>query len=63
MACDEELICHRDALSNELWMKAMQVEWTPFMKMTHGSVVTCLQEHVVTKWVYKVKRKVDGSVD
>ena len=64
-ACDEEPICHRDAFSNELCLNAMQAELNSIhVKDAWELCDLPVGEHVVgTKWLYKVKRKANGSVD
>jgi hypothetical protein len=54
-----------DALSSATWKQAMDVEFDALQKnRTYHLVPPKLGSNVINcKWVYKVKRKADGSID
>ena len=64
-ACNEEPLSFEDASENEEWMAAMQSELDSISK--NGTWELCDlpkgKNAIGTKWVYKVKRKSNGSIE
>jgi hypothetical protein len=56
---------HHDALGSDVWKKAMDVEYDALLKnKTWHLVSPCKGANVIDcKWVYKMKRKSDGTID
>jgi histone deacetylase 1/2 len=54
-----------EAMQNNSWKKAMDVEYTALMKNKTWHLVPPEQGRNIIdcKWVYKIKRKADGSID
>jgi histone deacetylase 1/2 len=54
-----------EAMQNSSWKKAMDVEYTALMKNKTWHLVPPEQGRNIIdcKWVYKIKRKADGSID
>ena len=54
-----------EALSNDNWKKAMNIEYEALMKNQTWHLVSPKQGRNVIdcKWVYKIKRKPDGTID
>jgi histone deacetylase 1/2 len=54
-----------EAMQNSSWEKAMDVEYTTLMKNKTWHLVPPEQGRNIIdcKWVYKIKRKADGSID
>ena len=65
IACNEEPVSIHDALQDEHWMTAMQSEMDSIHK--NGTWELCDlppgKRAIGTKWVYKLKRRSDGSID
>ena len=64
-ACDNEPKSYIEAKGNSKWEEAMQEEisalnknstWELVPKPKNAELVTC-------KWVYKLKKRVDGTID
>jgi hypothetical protein len=60
-----EPLNHHEALGNEKWKKAMDDEYSALLKNETWHLVLPKQGANVIdcKWVYKIKRKVDGTID
>jgi hypothetical protein len=54
-----------EAMQNNSWKKAMDVEYTALMKNKTWHLVSPEQGRNIIdcKWVYKIKRKADDSID
>ena len=65
IACNEEPLTFEDACDDPHWMCAMQSEMDSIHK--NGTWELCElpkgKNVIGTKWVYKIKRKSDGSID
>ena len=65
IACNEEPLTFEDACDDPHWMSAMQSEMDSIHK--NGTWELCElpkgKNVIGTKWVYKIKRKSDGSID
>ena len=64
--CNEsELLTYEEAQSSYFWMAAMQSEYDAIVKNGTWSLCDLLagKKAIGTKWVFKLKRKPDGSVD
>ena len=64
--CDEkELVSFNEAQNSENWMATMQSEYDAIIK--NGTWSLCDlppgKKDIGTKWVYKLKRKPDGTID
>jgi hypothetical protein len=56
---------HHEALGSDVWKKAMNAEYDALLKNKIWHLVSPRQGANVTdcKWVYKIKRKSDGTID
>ena len=65
MCDEEEPVTFDEAQNSENWMAAMQVEYDAIVKNETWSLcdLPAGKKAIGTKWVYKLKRKPDGSVD
>jgi hypothetical protein len=56
---------HREALADPKWDKAMDIEFEALLKNGRWHLVSPKKGANVIdcKWVYKIKKKVDGSID
>ena len=65
IACNEEPLTFEDACDDPHWMSAMQSEMDSIHK--NGTWELCElpkgKNVIGTRWVYKIKRKPDGSID
>ena len=65
MCDEEELVTFNEAEKSENWMAAMQSEFDAIVK--NGTWSLCDfpfgKKAIGTKWVYKLKRKPNGSID
>jgi hypothetical protein len=65
LASTGELSNHHEALGNSQWKNAMDQEFTALLKIKTWHLVP--QQHganiIDCKWVYKIKKKADGSID
>lgn len=57
--------CHTDTLQDENWCQAMDVEYAALLKNKTQHLVPsyCGLNVIDSKWVFKLKRKPDGSID
>jgi hypothetical protein len=62
---DTEPSCHGEAASQQVWQDAMTEEYQSIMKNDVWDIVLRPEgKSVVTsKWIYKIKHAVDGSVE
>ena len=64
--CDEnEPIYFDEAQNSQNWMVVMQSEYDAIMKTSTWSLcdLPLGNKAIDTKWVYKLKRKLDGTID
>jgi histone deacetylase 1/2 len=62
---EEEPVSMDEALGNQKWCDAMDAEYQALLKNRTWHLIPCPKGNNIIgcKWVYKVKRKADGTVD
>jgi hypothetical protein len=62
---DSEPSCHREASGEQVWKDAMTEEYQSILKNDVWDIVPRPEgKYVVTsKWIYKIKHAVDGSIE
>jgi hypothetical protein len=62
---DTDPSCHGEAVGQKVWQDAMAKEYQSIMKNDVWDIIMRLEgKSVVTsKWIYKIKHAVDGSVE
>jgi hypothetical protein len=65
LATSDEPCDHHEAVKDSRWKKAMDQEYATLLKNETWHLVPCCPgaNIIDCKWVYKIKRKADGSID
>jgi len=60
-----EPVCHQEAMGDDRWRKAVDDEYAALMKNNTWHLVEApVGKNLIDyKWVYKIKRKADGTID